>query len=161
MKRLIVAWANICTTHSWVLIPSQKRTKVAVMSDSYSFFRLSTKFWMKGNSSEETAQKWTYYEIPSNLWWRHAIPRIWTTIWRKNCASRFEAKKAVNGIAPSVLDRGAHEEMELISKCHFEKLSVWSQKKNTMSRKVEGIWYYCYFSSCSSQKQVAEATNCF
>jgi hypothetical protein len=37
--------------------------------------------------------KWTYCEIPTNLF--DSKPRIWTTIWRENCASRFETKNAV------------------------------------------------------------------
>jgi hypothetical protein len=39
--------------------------------------------------------------------------------------------------APSVSDRGAHEEMEQISTCHFDKFSVWSQ--NTLDIIVVGL----------------------
>jgi hypothetical protein len=35
-------------------------------------------------------------------------------------------RQADPALAPSVSDRGEHEEMELISTHHFDKFSVWS-----------------------------------
>jgi hypothetical protein len=37
-------------------------------------------------------------------------------------------RQADPALAPSVSDRGEHEEMELISTHHFDKFSVWSPK---------------------------------
>jgi hypothetical protein len=47
-------------------------------------------------------------------------------------------------LAPSVSDRGAHEEIELISTHHFDKFSVWSQN-------LVGILNHAYFSWTTTQ----------
>jgi hypothetical protein len=90
--------------------------------------------------------KWTHCEIPTNFL---------VTPYRE-CELQFGGKTVLAGLReicfdffplhqvifilahpserpgsrsmPSVLDRGAHEEMELISTRHFDKFSVWSQK---------------------------------
>jgi hypothetical protein len=65
-----------------------------------------------------------------------AIPRIWTTIWRENCASRFENKKVVYGRISKITSQVCLDffpsNQEIIILAHpsgrpgFRSVSLWS-----------------------------------
>jgi hypothetical protein len=62
-------------------------------------------------------------KLPQSTQLKQAIPNK-GSLFYSHCGSR----QADPALAPSGLDRGAHEDIELISTPHFDKFSVWSQK---------------------------------